>query len=82
MKIVLGDLKKMKDEIMPFLEKKLSTKPSFEDDVLTFEENDNKRFNIQNVKTYLKRFLHNNGLRDSYRILVNQRTIKMVKISD
>ncbi len=71
MKVILGNLKDKGEEIQTFLEPRVGTKPSLSGGELEMEDSAiRKGVRPRQVKTYLKRFLHQKGLRKTFRVLV------------
>ena len=72
MKVVLGGLKDRAEELQSFLEPRVGVKPSVSGGELEMEESAiRKGVRPRHVKTYVKRFLHQKGLRKTFRVLVN-----------
>ena len=72
MKVVLGGLKDRAEELQSFLEPRVGVKPSVSGGELEMEESAiRKGVRPRQVKTYVKRFLHQKGLRKTFRVLVN-----------
>lgn len=72
MKVILGNLKDKGEEIQTFLEPRVGTKPSLSGGELEMEDSAiRKGVRPRQVKTYLKRFLHQKGLRKTFRVLVS-----------
>lgn len=81
LKIDLGKLKERSDDLATFLEEKLSIKPSMEgDEIILKDEEAKAKLKKSSVKTYLKRYLHINDLRRSYRVLVESDELKFVEL--
>jgi len=71
MKVILGNLKEKGEEIQTFLEPRVGTKPVISGAELVMEDSEvRKGLKPRQVKTYLKRFLHQRGLRKTFRVLV------------
>lgn len=66
--IYLGHLKDRADRLASFLEDKLKVKAQAKDDVVLFEEEDKASIRPSQVKAYIKRFLHSEGLRERYKV--------------
>src|SRR5712692_6265543 len=72
MKVVLGGLKDRAEELQSFLEPRVGAKPSVSGGELEMEDSAiRKGVKPRHVKTYVKRFLHQKGLRKTFRVLVN-----------
>ena len=72
MKVVLGGLKDRAEELQSFLEPRVGMKPSVSGGELEMEDSAiRKGVKPRQVKTYVKRFLHQKGLRKTFRVLVN-----------
>src|SRR5712692_4975955 len=72
MKVVLGGLKDRAEEIQSFLEPRVGIKPSVSGGELEMEDSAiRKGVKPRHVKTYVKRFLHQKGLRKTFRVLVS-----------
>ena len=72
MKVVLGGLKDRAEELQNFLEPRVGMKPSVSGGELEMEDSAiRKGVKPRQVKTYVKRFLHQKGLRKTFRVLVN-----------
>lgn len=72
LKVILGNLKDKGEEIQTFLEPRVGTKPSLSGGALEMEDSAiRKGVRPKQVKTYLKRFLHQKGLRKTFRVLVS-----------
>ena len=72
MKVVLGGLKDRAEELQSFLEPRVGAKPSVSGGELEMEDSAiRKGVKARHVKTYVKRFLHQKGLRKTFRVLVN-----------
>ena len=72
MKVVLGGLKDKAEELQSFLEPRVGVKPSVSSGELEMEDSAiRKGVRPRHVKTYVKRFLHQKGLRKTFRVLVN-----------
>ncbi len=72
MKVVLGGLKEKAEELQTFLEPRVGVKPNVKAGELEMEDSAvRKGVKPRHVKTYVKRFLHQNGLRKTFRVLVS-----------
>jgi len=71
-KIDLKNLEK-KESLLEFLKGKLEVKE--QEDLLLVEEK------VDKVKTYLKRFLYKEGLKEKYKVRVNKGVITFSKLS-
>jgi len=81
LKIELGDLKDKSEDLANFLEKRLKLKPSIEASSLVLDDAKSKvKLKKSLLKTYLKRYLHINDLRKSYRVLVEEDKIRLVAL--
>lgn len=83
MKILLGELKGRSDELVSFLEPRIGTKPVLSGDAIEINEGGiRKGIKPRHVKTYIKRFLHINGLRKSYRVLVRGSELTLQRLGE
>ena len=85
MKVVLGGLKDRAEELQSFLEPRVGAKPSVSGGELEMEDSAiRKGVKPRQVKTYVKRFLHQKGLRKTFRVLVNgsQLTIQELEVEE
>jgi hypothetical protein len=73
--IVLSEFRDKSDDIVKFLQDKLKTNVSVEGNRITVEEK--TEVNKNKVKTYLKRFLHREGVRKNYKINIEKDEIKI-----
>lgn len=82
MRINSGKLEKP-EELADFLQKKIGGKVKVDGSSIEFEELKNS-LKARHVKTYIKRFLHNKGLRERFRILVNKEeiTLQMIEVEE
>ncbi len=72
MKVILGNLKDKGEELQTFLEPRVGTKPTLSGGELEMEDSAIREgVRPRQVKTYLKRFLHQKGLRKTFRVLVS-----------
>jgi hypothetical protein len=64
-----------------FVESKLQVKSEQEGSVITFDDKNNRtHVSAPEIRTYLKRFLHNKDLKKRYRLLSSDGTIRFVKL--
>jgi len=81
MKILLGTLKDKGDELAKFLEPRIGTKPDVSSDELDIEDKSLKKgIRSRHVKTYIKRFLSIEKVRDDYRVLVEDGELRLVEL--
>ncbi|MEM3383155.1 MAG: hypothetical protein QXL52_03135 [Nitrososphaerales archaeon] len=81
LKIELGDLKDKNEDLMAFLEKRLRIKPSMEGGLIVLNDTKSKvKLKKDILKVYLKRYLHINGLRKGYRVLVEGNKLRFNKL--
>jgi hypothetical protein len=81
LKVILGNLKDQGDELVTFLELRLGTKPAIEGGELDIEDASIRAgVKPRHVKTYLKRFLYQKGLRKQYRVLVKAKEITLQEL--
>jgi hypothetical protein len=75
MKVILGKLENA-EELAGFLEKRTGVKPKVENGIIEIQEENSRK-----IKTYIKRYLHNRGLRERFRVLVRgeELTLQMVE---
>ncbi len=72
MKVVLGGLKERAEELQTFLEPRVGVKPNVKAGELEMEDSAvRKGVKPRQVKTYVKHFLHQKGLRKTFRVLVS-----------
>jgi len=72
LKVILGNLKDKGEELQTFLEPRVGTKPTLSSGELEMEDSAvRKGLKARQVKTYVKRFLHQKGLRKTFRVLVS-----------
>lgn len=77
--VVLGKLKDRGKDIAALLESKIGVSPVVEGDKITFEGGE-KPVRVRDVKTYLKRFLHREGLKRDFRLLVQGGVVNVVEL--
>jgi hypothetical protein len=77
--INLGKLKDRGDEIITMLEEKLGVSPVLEGGKILLEEED-RPVKMKDLKMYLKKYLHREGLRRDNRILVDKGEVNLVTI--
>ncbi|MFQ6134813.1 MAG: hypothetical protein ACE5KU_03230 [Nitrososphaerales archaeon] len=77
--INLGKLKDRGDDIVSLLEEKLGVSPVLEGGKVLLEDEDNP-VRMKDVKTYLKKYLHREGLRKDTRILVEKGEVNFVTV--
>jgi hypothetical protein len=85
LKVVLGGLKERAEELQTFLEPRVGVKPSVKSGELEMEDSAvRKGVKPRQVKTYVKRFLHQKGLRKTFRVLVSgsQLTIQELEVEE
>ena len=81
MKILLGTLKDKGEDLATFLEPRIGTKPSVSGGELDVEDSSlRKGIRSRHVKTYIKRFLSMEKVRDDYRVLVEAGELRLVEI--
>ncbi len=81
MKILLGTLKDKGDELAKFLEPRIGAKPEVSGDELDIEDKSLKKgIRSRHVKTYIKRFLSIEKVRDDYRVLVEEGELRLVEL--
>ncbi len=70
-----------KNDLGSFIEGKLSVKATRDGDIITLEDK-SERTHVPKteVKTYLKRFLHQKKLRKKYRVLSEEGALTFVKL--
>jgi len=79
--VELGDLKDQASSLTPFLERRLGSSVKIDGGELVIEDVENRPTAKSSlIKTYLKRYLHNSGLREKYRIFVEKDRVKVVKV--
>ena len=73
----MGELKERTDDLISFLEERLSIKPSIADNKIILDNKEAiSKLNKSFVKTYLKKYLYINNLRKSYRVLVKKNILQ------
>ncbi len=81
LKIELGDLKDKSEDLAKFLEEKFKIKPSIEASSLVLDDAKSKvKLKKSLLKTYLKRYLHINDLRRSYKVLIKEDELRLVAL--
>jgi hypothetical protein len=81
MKILLGTLKDKGDELAAFLEPRIGVKGEVSGGELDIEEKSlRKGIRSRHVKTYIKRFLSIEKVRDDYRVLVDGGEFRLVEL--
>ena len=81
MKILLGTLKDKGDDLAAFLEPRIGVKPEVGGGELDIEEKSlRKGVRSRHVKTYIKRFLSMEKVRDDYRVLVDSGELRLVEL--
>jgi hypothetical protein len=81
MKILLGTLKDKGDELAAFLEPRIGVKPEVGGGELDIEDKSLKEgVRSRHVKTYIKRFLSIEKVRDDYRVLVDSGELRLVEL--
>ncbi len=85
MKVELGTLKDKGEEVAAFLEPRVGTKPSVSADSLEIEDGSVRQgVKPRHVKTYIKRYLYMNKLREKYRVFVagKELTVQEIVLGD
>jgi len=80
--IILGDLKKEASEISTFIQEKTSLKVEYSGENMDIQSEQENKVSTRHLKVYLKRFLHNRGIRKNYRVFVNKDEISIIKRPD
>ncbi len=81
MKILLGTLKDKGKELAAFLEPRIGVKPEVGGGELDIEDSSIKKgVRSRHVKTYIKRFLSIEKVRDDYRVLVESGELRLVQL--
>src|SRR5271169_1033000 len=81
MKILLGTLKDKGDDLAAFLEPRIGVKPEVGGGELDIEDKSLKEgIRSRHVKTYIKRFLSIEKVRDDYRVLVDSGELRLVEL--
>jgi hypothetical protein len=81
MKILLGTLKDKGDDLAAFLEPRIGVKPEVGGGELDIEDKSLKEgVRSRHVKTYIKRFLSMEKVRDDYRVLVDSGELRLVEL--
>jgi hypothetical protein len=72
-----------KKSLPEFIEKKLMVKSEASDTEVTFEDSSERtHVTTPEVRVYLKRFMHNKGIRKKYRLLSMDGSLKFVKLRE
>ena len=79
------DMSALEDDVregLPtFIESKLMVKTELEGQVVTFDDKtDRTHVSSPEIKTYLKRYMQNKGIRKKYRLLSLEGSLKFVKL--
>lgn len=81
MKILLGTLKDKGDDLATFLEPRIGVKGEVSGGELDIEDKSLKKgIRSRHVKTYVKRFLSMEKVRDDYRVLVDGGELRLVEL--
>ncbi len=81
MKILLGTLKDKGDDLAAFLEPRIGVKGDVSGGELDIEDKSLKKgIRSRHVKTYVKRFLSMEKVRDNYRVLVEGGELRLVEL--
>jgi hypothetical protein len=81
MKILLGTLKDKGDDLAEFLEPRIGVKGEVSGGELDIEDKSLKKgIRSRHVKTYIKRFLSIEEVRDRYRVLVEGGELRLVEL--
>src|SRR5271155_3313868 len=81
MKILLGTLKEKGDDLAAFLEPRVGVKGDVSGGELDLEDKSMKKgIRSRHVKTYIKRFLSIEKVRDNYRVLVDGGELRLVEL--
>lgn len=81
MKILLGTLKDKGDDLAVFLEPRIGVKGEVSGGELDIEDKSLKKgIRSRHVKTYVKRFLSMEKVRDDYRVLVEGGELRLVEL--
>ena len=81
MKILLGTLKDKGDDLAAFLEPRIGVKGEVSGGELDIEDKSLKKgIRSRHVKTYIKRFLSIEKVRDDYRVLVEGGELRLVEL--
>jgi len=81
MKILLGTLKDKGDDLAAFLEPRIGVKGEVSGGELDIEDKSLKKgIRSRHVKTYIKRFLSMEKVRDDYRVLVEGGELRLVEL--
>jgi len=81
MKILLGTLEDKGDELATFLEPRIGAKPEVGGGELNIEDSSLKEgLRSRHVKTYIKRFLYMQKVRQDYRVLVEAGELRIIEL--
>ena len=82
MKILLGTLKEKGDDLATFLEPRIGVKGEVSGGELDIEDGSlRKGVRSRQVKTYIKRFLSIEKVREKYRVLVEGSELRLVELA-
>jgi hypothetical protein len=81
LKILLGTLEDKGDELATFLEPRIGAKPDVGGGELNVEDSSLKEgLRSRHVKTYIKRFLYMQKVRQDYRVLVEAGELRIIEL--
>jgi hypothetical protein len=81
LKIVLGTLNDKGEDLATFLEPRIGGKPEVGGGELNMEDSALKQgLRSRHIKTYVKRFLYQQGVRKDYRVLVENGELLIIEI--
>ncbi|MEM1993892.1 MAG: hypothetical protein QXW32_00210 [Nitrososphaerales archaeon] len=80
--VKLNELKDLAQNLANFLKERVGVDVSVQGDTLVVSRSDNEKLNARRLKVYLKRFLHIEGLRKKYRVLIKSGELNFIKIKE
>lgn len=80
--IKVNELKDLAQSLAVFLNERVGVDASVQGDKLMVSKGDGGEISGRRLKVYLKRFLHNQGLRRKYRVLVKGSEMNFVKLEE
>lgn len=77
--IKLNELKDLAQNLADFLKQRVKVDVSVQGDTLVVSKGGAEKFSARRLKVYLKRFLHIEGLRETYRVLIKSGELNFIK---
>ncbi len=78
--VKLNELKDLAQNLADFLKERLGVDVSVQGGTIVVAKGGDKKINAGRLKVYLKRFLHTEGLRRKYRVLVKSGELNFIKL--